>query len=209
MQITLSTRRILLDFIHKSGIDNPFHFIGIDPVVRQRFYDVVNTWDLAITEQQHNKYAALGLNMAASSYRHTPTEVQISIALYSFLGIMIDDAVMSKESIREFPARYFDGRPQLHPILTHFVDIIADTRRHFLPFGANIISTNSLDFINAEMFVRDEGGPDLNGPLDTAYADYIRLKTGIGEAYSIYVWPRSMFSQTKVYAQAIPYVVTF
>ena len=164
----------------------------------------MHTWNLSIPQDLHDKYATLGLNMAASAYRHTPVEVQVSIALYSFLGIMIDDAIIPSDFIREFPSRYFENRPQLHPILTHFAEMIARVRTHFLPFGANIIITNSLDFVNSEMFVRSEGGPDMHAQVDPSYADYIRLKTGIGEAYAVYVWPRTMFPDTKTYVQTLP-----
>ena len=143
--------------------------------------------------------------MAVTAYRHTPVDVQLDIALYTFLGIMVDEPdIMTCSTIREFPSRLFDGRIQLHPILTRFAENLARMRQHFSAYGANIITTNTVDFVNAEMLIRDEGGPEVHGQLASGYADYIRLKTGLGETYAAFIWPRSMFPHTKTYVKTFP-----
>lgn len=141
--------------------------------------------------------------MAVTAYRHTPFDVQVAIAMYTFLGILIDEDIMSIETIRDFPPRLFDGRPQLHPCLTRFAETLASMRSHFPPYSANIITTNTVDFVSAEMLTRDgtQGGPDGKA---SGYADYIRLKTGLGETYAAFIWPREQFPHTRTYVQTFP-----
>lgn len=164
----------------------------------------MRSYELGISEKQLQKYGTIGLNMAAMAYGHVPFAVQISIALYTSLGIILDDDdILTTRVIREFPPRLFDGRPQLHAVLTHWVQTIVGMREQFPPYSASVITTNAVDFVSAEMLVRDEtqGGPD--GKAE-GYADYMRLKNGLGEAYAAFIWPLEMFPQAKTYVQTFP-----
>ncbi|TCD67995.1 terpene cyclase [Steccherinum ochraceum] len=204
-----SVRQILLGLFQRTGIDQRFRYSGIDPTMEKQFYDEAYNWNLGLTDKQLRKYGTLGLNMAITAYRHTPPEVQLAIAQYTFLGILIDEDIMSTSVIREFPPRLFDGRPQLHPILTQFGETLAKMREQFAPYASTVITTNSAEFVAAEMLVRDEGGPSADRLLGSKYADYIRLKSGLGDTYAANVWPRAMFPKTKTYVQTFPYIAEY
>lgn len=205
VQVASAMHKILLEFVGRSGVADHLSFADVPAVIKENFYGTVMSYNLGVSEKHIERYGTLGLTMATTAYRHTPFNVQIAIALYTCLSIMIDDDVLPVELIREFPPRFFDGRPQLHPVLSRFVEVLADMRNHFSPYGASVISTNSVDFVTAEMLVRDEtqGGPDVK---DIGYADYIRLKNGVGEAFAAFIWPRQLFPHTKTYVQAFPCV---
>ena len=64
-----------------------------------------------------------------------------------------------------------------------------------------------MEFLNAEMFERDGSAEGMRvGNESTSYMEYIRWKTGLGEAYAVMIWPKHLCPETKAYIRAIPYV---
>ncbi|KAH8100278.1 isoprenoid synthase domain-containing protein [Cristinia sonorae] len=206
---TRPLRQLLVEFFERSGIPNRFRWNGMDPIVRDRALERAKGLHLGISDNELERYLTVGLVIAVTAFGHTPRDVQVEIALYTFFCTMADDSVMSHEMLREFVPRIFRGEPQLHPILAELLKELSILRQYFTPYSSNIITTNTMDFFSAEMFLRDEGGSDSGSANSTEYVDYIRWKTGIGEAYAAFIWPCSMFPQTKTYIQAIPDAIQF
>lgn len=202
-QVVTKIRDILLDFIHRSGFANVFSPTSVPSSLRDSFYDLAKSYDLDFTSDSLKHYNTVGLTFAVTGFRHTPPDVQVVIALFTALCVIIDDDFISPSLIREFPERLFNGHTQLHPALTCYAKVIAGMRKHYSPYSASVIATNSVEFVSSEMLARDEaqGVPD-EAPV--GYADYIRLKNGVGEAYTALIWPREMFPHTKVYVQVFP-----
>lgn len=173
----------------------------IDVTVKKKFYDMVNASNLGLSSDVVKKYGTVGMMIGVTAYRHTPIDIQVLVAFYTFCVAMMDDDIMSPDDIREFPFRLCDGCPQGHPILTRFAIQLTSMYDYFVPFGATTIFASTLEFINGEMLVRDDGGPD---EAVIEYADYIRSKTGLGQGYAAFMWPRSMFPSSKTYVQAFP-----
>ncbi|THH31856.1 hypothetical protein EUX98_g2330 [Antrodiella citrinella] len=204
-------REILLQFLHRIGVTG---LLDSDTpqtrLVTQKFFDVVSSWDLELSDKDHAKYASVGLLIATRSYRYAPVDVQVAIAIYTFLCITCDDpGILPNDVIRDFAPRFFSGSKQRHPILTHLVEHLAVLREHYATFSANAIAVSTLDFINAEMFVRDEGGAEVHRPEALGYIDYMRWKNGVGEAFVVFIWPKALFPETRTYVQAIPAAVAF
>ncbi|KAH8100284.1 isoprenoid synthase domain-containing protein [Cristinia sonorae] len=202
-------REIILDLFRRIGIADRFCFKGFDPLVKNSFADVIRTWDLGLPGHVLSKYERVALFMATTSYHYTSVDFQVYIALYTLLVLLVDDDIMPTHIIREFPARLLDGRPQLHPILTHLTEQLTNVRQYFPLFCANLVTINTLDFVNAEMFVRDEGGPMVQGRTGVGYIDYIRVKNGLGETYAAFIWPQSQFPETRRYVQTFPYIAIY
>lgn len=201
----LEIRNTLLSFFERSGIATRFSFRGVPDALADSFYALARSYKLGLSEDQLNGYGTVGLVMAATAFRHTPFEVQVAIASYSFQSCIIDDEeVLSPEVLSEFPPRFFHGDKQLHPVLTLWADTLANMpQEHFPPYPANVITTNSVDFVSAEMLVRNEaqGGPDVKA---IGYADYIRMRNGLGDTFAAFIWPRKLFPQAKTFVQAFP-----
>ena len=198
-----NVREVLLDFMRRSGIENgfPFRSTGLNPLLKEKFYGMVNSSDPTVADAHIKKYGTTGMTIAATAYRHTSIDMQAVIAFYTFCVSLMDDDVLSTKIIRQFAPRLFDHKPQPHPLLARFAVHLADMYEHFSPFSATVIGTFTLDFLNGEMLTRDEGGPE--GPT-SRFADYIRLKTGLGEVFAAFMFPRSMFPDSKTYVQAFP-----
>ena len=125
-QVVSSTdlRSILLGFLSRMDLTQHAltHSGPIDPIVAQKFTEAISSWDLGLSPKLQERHASVGLLTGAVAYRHTPVEVQVAVAIYTYLGTMCDDDVMSKDALRDFGPRLFDGVPQLHPILDCFVN---------------------------------------------------------------------------------------
>ncbi|TCD67983.1 terpene cyclase [Steccherinum ochraceum] len=175
------TRRIILKFFERTRMSGRFRFRGIDPAVERKAREIARSWELAVPQNVLEKYLTLGLIMATTAY----------------------------QALREFSSRFCDGTPQLHPILSHLVSELSVIRDHYSSYGANAITVSLLDFFNAEMFARDEGGTQVHGAQAAEYVDYFRWKTGLGEAFAAMIWPRALFPETRRYIQAMPYASQF
>jgi len=181
----------------------------MDPVLEGQVRSIAKSWELGLADHILDRYLNIGIVIAMTAYRHTPCDTQVAIALYTFGCVISDDPVMSNEVLREFVPRFFDGRTQLHPILSRLAAVLAILRRQYSTFSGNAIVISTMEFFNAEMFLRDEGGCQLSEREAPEYVDYMRGKTGIGEAYAAFIWPRALFPETKTYIQAMSYAAQF
>lgn len=197
-------RGILLDFLTRMRFKSHHRSTPLEDKVIELFFDTVGSWDLGLSPKQNLKHAAVGLLIGTMAYRHTPIDVQIAVSIFTYLGTMCDDDILSNDILREFAPRFFDGMPQLHPILDYLIDHLANMRSLFPRYTANSITVNTVEFINAEMFVRDEGGVRIGKEEATQYLDFMRWKNGVGEAFVYFIWPKSMFPQPQTYIQAVP-----
>lgn len=170
-------------------------------IVMQR----ARSWDFGLPSHVTHKYLTLGLKIACTAYCHVAStpDIQADIATYSALCVMFDDAVMGIPSMRGFTERFCAGKPQLHPCLDRLAEIIRDVGKHFPPFGANAIVISTLDFINAELLLKDAAEMNLV-PGSSNYIKYMRTKDGIDEAYAAFMYPSATFPNSLAYIQAFP-----
>lgn len=170
-----------------------------------KFLEVADPWSLDIPDQVLHKYRIAGLIMATTAYRHTSVDEKVQIALYMHLGFMADDDVIALKALQEFVPRLGSARPQLHPALGRLVEQLTALREYYPIYNVNAVLINTLDFFNAEMFSRTDGGTMVHG---LEGSEYMRWKSGLGEAFAALIWPRSQFPETSGYIQAIPYVIS-
>ena len=203
-QVSSRKRALLLEFIEQTGVSAHFQWNGMNPVLMRKALETVKSWNTGIPDEILEKYIVVGFVIATTGYAHTPLDVQFVIGMYTMCVTMADDSIMTNDMLREFAPRFFEGLPQLHPILTHTVEYLLVARHHYSSYMANAITVSTIDFFSAEMFMRDEGGSDLKVAEASEYVDYLRWKTGVGEGYAAFIWPKVMFPETKTYIQAMP-----
>ena len=62
--------------------------------------------------------------------------------------IYFDDLTKTDtSSVREFHARFTSSRPQTHPLLDCYAELLRNAGNHFLPTCANLVVSSSLDFV--------------------------------------------------------------
>ena len=202
---TANARRVVLDFLQRTRFPDRFPPRTAPPAVETKVRETVKSWKLDITDQIADQYIVVGLDIGYAAYQHTPYEIQIDMTLFTFCATMFDDAVgTDMNAMREFIPRICRGKPQLHPILSHFVDY-ADKLTGYLPdYTANMVHTGMMAFANEELC----GWKDANQMTLKAeasnYIEYSRYKNGISEPYAACIWPSELCPEVSEYIQAFP-----
>lgn len=178
-----------------------------DPAVEKIVREKLRQSDLGMTSDAYEKAFIAGYNIAITAYHHVPSaQIQADIALFTGYAILVDDAAMPVSAIQEFVPRFCSGSRQLHPSLDLFVESVHTVARHFTPFGANAVLSSTIDYVNSELFQREEKKSIVLAQGSVPYTKYMRSKDGYGEAYAACVWPKCVIPDTKEYIQAFPYV---
>lgn len=127
----------------------------------------VQSWDFGIPTHLVHKYFAIGLSIATAAYQYIISpEIQAHIATYSALCVMFDDEVMQM-----FPQRFYANAPQLHLSLDRLAEILRSLWRYFPPFSADAIVISTMDFVNAELLLKNTSNMSLV-PGPSAYIKY-------------------------------------
>lgn len=203
-------RHALLRFFHATGLHNHFG-ARTHPVVEDTVLKTIQLWGLQIPDGVWQKYAFCALDIATTAYRATTVDQQISVALFTFLATLFDDALMGLDAMREFVPRFYGGLPQTHPILTRFHQMTLELGTYCPHITANTLVSATMEYANAEVFVR-EGRDQVASRLQresSEYIEYVRMKEGIPEVYAVLVWPRDMCPDVTQYVQAIPDALRF
>ena len=122
----------------------------------------------------------------ARAYSHVDNfDLHVAMTLFTFCTSLADDDVIDPMVIRECMPRFYLRQPQVHPFLDLFVNNMTFMmRNHYDNYSANAIVSSTMEFLNAEMFERDGSAEGMRvGNESTSYMEYIRWKTGLGEAY--------------------------
>lgn len=198
-------RRYTLDFFQKTRLTERFPPRSRPVVVETTVREATRAWKLDISDEVYEKCIVVGLDMGYASYQHAPHALQIAVALVTFCATMFDEAVVGDvQAMREFCPRLCTGQPQLHPILTRFVEA-GGVLRGFLPdYTANMVYPCLMAFANEELFCWGGANEITLHPEGANYIDYSRFKSGLPEAFVVCIWPRSMFPEVGEYVQALP-----
>lgn len=176
-----------------------------DPRVQQIVRENLQQWDLGLPSHSYEKAFIAGHSIAITAYHHVSSpQLQADIALFTGLAILVDDAAMGIPAIEEFVPRFVSGSRQLHPSLDRFVESVHTLAAYFPPFAANIVLSSTIDYVNSELYQRQEKENMYLERGSIPYTKYMRSKDGYGEAYAACIWPKSVFPDTKKYVQAIP-----
>jgi hypothetical protein len=174
-------------------------------VLEKRVRDEAAKWELGSVARSKKYDPALvcAVHIASTAYSHTPSEVQLHIALYTLLCILVDDFSVSNAALEEFTERLYSGSPQLHPLLDRLVENLRQTKDYYPPFIANQIIKSTVGFVDS-MAVDSQLETMMLGPAALTYVTTRRLDNGIGRAYGSFIWDKFNFPDLSSYVQAIP-----
>lgn len=173
--------------------------------VEEKAREIVKSWKLDIPEETYERYIVIGLDIGYAAFQHTPHAVQIAVSVFTFCATMFDDAAGTDiAAMREFIPRVCDGRPQLHPILTHFVECTGALREFLPDYTSNMVHTGTMAFANEELCGWQDANKLTLHPDAGNFVEYSRYKNGISEPYAACIWPRSMCPDVGEYVQAFP-----
>lgn len=120
------------------------------------------------------------------------------------LAIYVDDrAPKDVAPFAVFQERFLRGLPQLDPVLTAFADAVISLYDHYDVFVANTILNATFDFVNSScMEPTVESLPLIREAADFPW--YLRDQTGIGKAFTLFMFTKSSKIAITDYIQAIP-----
>ncbi|EKM53546.1 uncharacterized protein PHACADRAFT_125341 [Phanerochaete carnosa HHB-10118-sp] len=163
------------------------------------------SWDVGnIPARRLERHIISGIQLGTIGYGHTHFDTQIQIALYTVLGLCVDDYEVDNAALSEFVQRLQSGRPQLHPVL----DLFADNLRHMTDFfnlySATTVVTDTINFVNCTLFERHLEDMRLC-PSASQYPLYKRARNGLGEVFAAFIWDKFSFPDVSTHIQAIPH----
>jgi hypothetical protein len=93
--------------------------------------------------------------------------------------------------------------PQLDPVLTAFADVIISLYDHYDVFVMNTILTATFDFVNSSCMEPTVESLPLIREAES-FPWYLRDQTGIGKAFTLFMFTKSSKVAITDYIQAIP-----
>lgn len=168
-------------------------------------------------------YTDTGVNIAINCYAHTSQEVQDIVALFTSYAITIDDLGYEfLDEKKRCVSQLLRGEPQTNVILRAIFQCLADSSPVFGQFGGDMIAKSTVDFVcGCYLELEREDLLRKNNKKATAitshkttpeFAKYLRIKTGVAEAYAFFLFPENLFLEDQflhAYLPAIPHIATY
>ena len=143
-------------------------------------------------------------SFAETAYDHTSPEHLYYVALYTAVILYIDDhGGKHLDAIRQFAARFAQGKKQLSPALDTLVDLMRGAHRLWTDVGADAIIAGTFDAVTA-MYIECTTQDMEIKPQATLYPYYLRTRTGICPPYIHFVFMKSWRDTTNSYLQMMP-----
>lgn len=203
------------------GISYKYPGIHFDHTLKKKVEDSMR--DAGLSSEMLERiqpYIGSSVNIALTCYAHTSPKVQEAVALYTSYAITIDDLGHEfNNEMKAFVSNLLCGQPSESVILRGFLNVLDSNSSQFGQFGGNMIVKSSLDFICGcylEIERECRESHNTSSMHDTAkapeYAEYLRIKTGVAEAYAFFLFAEELFVEDELlhaYLPAIPYIVQY
>jgi hypothetical protein len=143
--------------------------------------------------------------IAMTAYHSTPFEVQRIIGIYTTYAIAIDDRAQEmKHDLKDFSTLLLSEKPQGNKLLQSFAHFMKPMRQIFGQFGGDMVIKDSLQFVSS-CYLEAEAKDRLLFPEDAPeFAQYLRLKTGVAEAYAFMLFPEKQFLEDEYLGTYLP-----
>ncbi|KAF8803257.1 terpenoid synthase [Phlegmacium glaucopus] len=149
------------------------------------------------------KYIPCGVIMASSAYGHLKTRsTQVFITIYTAFVTWVDDTYTEHvRGIDTFNERFVTGQQQANDVLDGLARLLREINLHYYGTQANLILTSALNFITSIILEFETKGLTVS-PHAKSYTTFLRVMSGVCEAYSIFTFPPEV--PMKYYVQAVP-----
>ena len=122
--------------------------------------------------------------IAETAYKHTSSEHQFIVALYTaYLTYADDIGQHNLEAVGGFVQRFTQGQTQSMVAFDRLTTLLGTLHGYYARISADAIVTNSLDSLTG-MYIELVTKGDRVHPAADRYPFYLRLKTGIASAYA-------------------------
>ncbi|GJE97337.1 terpenoid synthase-like protein [Phanerochaete sordida] len=206
--LTLS-RHAVTEFLRRTGLSVPTTRTFPDNAVAQRVRETAAAWDFGgISAERVACYTATGISMARTTFAHNHPDTQVHIALFTALGLCVDDLEVDSGALSEFVGCLQTGQPQLHPVLEHLAQNVRAMPDFFHPYAASAILAGTIHHINCTLFEKQMDAAPLH-PTALPYVLHKRARNSAGEVYSAFVWDKFNFPELSSHIQVVPEAMTY
>ncbi|OAX39480.1 terpenoid synthase [Rhizopogon vinicolor AM-OR11-026] len=150
-------------------------------------------------------YMAIGVATFCYCYAYLPDRAtKMWICLYTALHICIDDRVnrgKDTKHLYRFHERFANCKPQGDPGLQALDSLLREVHLYYPALVSSLITTSSLDFVSALLIELDTTDMQISTKAPF-YPEYSRLLSGIGSAFSLFIFPATIPYQE--YIQCMP-----
>lgn len=190
--------------MRRTGIPNQSIILERGDALEQAVRDRAAKWDLGdVSLEKYDLALVNAVWIARCAYSHTPLDVQVHIACYTFLATCIDDFAIPHAAIDGFMTRFYSNSPQLHPLLDRLVENILGMKDYFPAFATKLIIKSTIDFVNMMAFEQEVEATKLQ-PTALSYVVMKRFYNGAGDAYFCFIFDKFNFPDVSSYIQALP-----
>ena len=176
-----------------------------NPRLRQETTAEIVSWDAGLSWNFINALTDTCCTIAECAYAHTSYEHQLLISIYTTYLVYADDVGQHNvEAVGQFVQRFTRREPQLVSVLDRLAALLGTLHDYYPRVSADAIINNTLDSLTA-MYIELMTQGTTIPPAAARYPLYLRLKTGIGSAYTHFNFTKDLVEGTGLsYLQMIP-----
>ncbi|SJL14582.1 uncharacterized protein ARMOST_18045 [Armillaria ostoyae] len=152
-------------------------------------------------------YLTLGLNIAASAYRHlVDVNVRVYVVFYTMFLTYFDDAYPDEPDaligIPNFTKYFMSGEKQPSKTMNDLAVLLTETPQLFGEVTADMIVHSALRFITG-LILETRNKQEPIHKVEK-YAMFLRELSGVSEAYAMFIFPADL--PYDVYIQSLPFL---
>ncbi|KAF5345287.1 hypothetical protein D9758_008417 [Tetrapyrgos nigripes] len=198
----LEVKTIIDHFLRETSYETPKVTFDINRL-KKAILDEISTWnDPRYGSLLYERIADHAAGIVECSYVNHTFDAKLQFGLYSWSVILIDDLSKRMPSaITEFQQRILLNQPQVDPALDRFPQILNNLYLHWDPVCANMMVCSAYDFIVGTIL---EDRRMVPHQAAIHWPKFLRLKSGVANAYALATFPKDRHPDLSVYVQALP-----
>ncbi|KAF8864378.1 terpenoid synthase, partial [Acephala macrosclerotiorum] len=152
--------------------------------------------------------AKVGIAAAKWFYPSHSREAQLAIAKFTALSVIVDDLGESiLEALQNYRMRMLLRQPLGVKVIRSLFDSVLEIGKYFGRFETDMVFKATMEYLSASV-VEIEARPLMTTP---GFIGYFRLKTGISEAYALFIFQKDVLSKNNphTHLSLIPDLMAF
>ncbi|CZR53884.1 uncharacterized protein PAC_03766 [Phialocephala subalpina] len=201
-------KSIVEDFLNSASFKLPKW--AKEPIFDQEVIDVCLAQDLQLCTERLEGIAKVGIAAAKWFYPSHSREAQLAIAKFTALSVIVDDLGESiLEGLQNYRMRMLLRQPLGVKVIQSLFDSVLDIGEYFGSFETDMVFKATMEYLSASLVEIEN--PGMLRPLrcTPGFNGYFRVKTGISEAYALFIFPESVLSSPHAQLPLIPDLMAF
>ncbi|KAG6002503.1 hypothetical protein E4U54_000865 [Claviceps lovelessii] len=200
-------KNILLELFAKMGYDHEQQTPPVDTKFRKAMEDAFDLKNLSPTRRQAISHSfEVGYDYANLVVPYVPEETRLLIGRYVVLAVYTADDSSDEAGVamlEQFVQKFIKNEAHGDAFVDDYDRLLRqDLSKHYGPFSTANIIKSCFQFLSITAVEHQYA----NGfPVTSdSFPDWLRLKTGDGETYALYLFPDALFPEQKLLGHFLP-----